>query len=84
MMELQSVVDPKIATSAMEIQVARERDQAAQTSTSSQEQAIAEEESGSAADEKSETSTLPPGSDSPFCSRASFWEISSLVMTAAV
>ena len=60
-MELQSVVDPKTATSAIELQDASERDQAAQTSTSSQEQARAEEESGSAADEKSENVHGPTG-----------------------
>ncbi len=59
-MELQVFVDPETATRAKELQDAGERDQATQTSTSSQEQ-TAEEESGCAADDNSENVHNPTG-----------------------
>lgn len=60
-MEMQPVVGPKTATSATELQDASEHDQATQTSTSPQEGARAEEESGSAAVETSERVHGPTG-----------------------
>ena len=60
-MKLQSVVDPKTATNAIGLLDPSERDQVAHTSTSSQGQTRAEEESASTANEKSENVHGPTG-----------------------